>query len=94
MGAEDGPDGNPVLEAQHEVATRIRDAAEDNTVRDLGIVAAGQQALHYWIASFGTMAAYAKAVDMVDVASQMGGCLADAKRADDAHTELATKLLG
>ncbi len=55
-----GEGENPVLEAHYEVFKKIRDTAPDAQVRDLGIIAASQLALHYWIAAFGTMANYAK----------------------------------
>ena len=45
---------NPILQAHYEVSKRIRGEASDAQTRDLGIVAAGQLALHYWIAAFGT----------------------------------------
>ena len=89
-----GPGDNPVIEAHFEEAKRIRDQAPDDASRDLGIVAAGQQALHYWIASFGTMGAYLKAMDREDLAASMHESVEEARRADEAHTELAGKILG
>jgi len=51
--------GNPVLEALYEVSKKIRQKAPNAMSRDLGIIAAGQLALHYWIAAFGTLGNYA-----------------------------------
>jgi ferritin-like metal-binding protein YciE len=84
---------NKVLEAHYEVSRLIRQQAPDVTSRDLGIVAAGQLALHYWIASFGTMASYLSALGMDDAASEMKASVEEAKQADQQHTELAAKLL-
>lgn len=84
---------NKVLEAHYEVSRLIRQQAPDATSRDLGIVAAGQLALHYWIASFGTMASYLSALGMDDAASEMKASVEEAKQADQQHTELAAKLL-
>jgi len=84
---------NPVLEAHYEVSRRIRGQASDDTVRDLGIVAAGQLALHYWIAAFGTMASYTAALGMDEVARDMRASADEAKQADEKHTALAKQLL-
>jgi ferritin-like metal-binding protein YciE len=84
---------NKILEAHYEVSRLIRQQAPDETSRDLGIVAAGQLALHYWIAAFGTMASYLKAVGLDDAAQQMKTSADEAKQADQQHTELAEKLL-
>ena len=88
-----GTNDNPVLEAHYEVSRRIRSQAPDATARDLGIIASGQLALHYWIASFGTMASYARHLGMDDVAQDMKRCDEEAKQADEQHTKLAAQLL-
>lgn len=84
---------NKILEAHFEVSRLIRQQAPDATSRDLGIVAAGQLALHYWIASFGTMASYLQAVGLNDAAAEMKASADEAKQADQQHTDLAEKLL-
>ncbi len=89
-----GEGENPVLEAHYEVARKICDSVPDEQVRDLGIIAAGQLALHYWIASFGTLHAYAKQLGMDGTAQAMGQSLAEAKQADEKHTQLAAQIMG
>ena len=84
---------NPVLEAHYEVSRRIRGQAPDDQSRDLGIIAAGQLALHYWIAAFGTMANYTRHCGMDDVARDMKTSADEAKQADEKHTQLAEQLL-
>ena len=95
--AEAGEQGeerqNPILEAHFETSRRIRQQAPDDQSRDLGIVAAGQLALHYWIAAFGTLANYARHLGMEQTASDFHQCVEDAKQADDQHTALAEGLL-
>jgi len=91
-GAEDP--GNEVLEAHYDVSKKIRQKAPDATTRDLGIIAAGQLALHYWIASFGTLGNYAKKLGMSQTAQNMRTSLEEAKQADQQHTALAEKMLG
>lgn len=92
-GGGDGPGDNPVMNAHYEVSKRIRAEASDPTTRDLGIVAAGQLALHYWIAAFGTMANYTNKLGLSEAARAMKMCDEEAKQADEAHTQLAEKLL-
>jgi len=86
--------GNPVLEAHYEVSRKIRQKAPDDVSRDLGIIAAGQLALHYWIAAFGTLRTYAANVGMNQVQENMQACLDEAKQADQQMTTLAEKMLG
>lgn len=90
----EGPSHNPILEAHYEVSKPIRAAAADERSRDLGIVAAGQLALHYWIAGFGTLRTYAEHAGLPTVASTMRQCLEEAKTADEAHSGIAAQLLG
>ncbi len=91
-GAED--QGNPILDAHYEVSRRIRQKAADTSSRDLGIIAAGQLALHYWIASFGTLRSYASKLGLTDTEQAMQASLEEAKQADQQHTALAEKMLG
>ena len=84
---------NPILEAHYEVSRRIRGEASDEQARDLGIIASGQLALHYWIAAFGTMANYTRQCGMDDAARDMKTSADEAKQADEKHTQLAEKML-
>lgn len=92
-GGPKGDDSNPIMEAHYEVSKRIRGQAPDDMSRDLGIVASGQLALHYWIASFGTMRNYAEKLGMNDAAQGFAQSLDEAKQADQKQNELAEKLL-
>jgi ferritin-like metal-binding protein YciE len=85
---------NPILEAHYEVSRRIRQQAPDDQSRDLGIIASGQLALHYWIAAFGTMASYTRTLGLDDVAQDMKSSADEARQADERHTRLAEQLLG
>ena len=90
----DGEGENPVIEAHYEVSKRTRQEASTDGVRDLGIIAAGQLALHYWIAAFGTLASYAGELGEDDVAESMSQCVDEAREADEQHTELAEQIMG
>ena len=88
-----GKEENPILEASYKISKRIRGEAPDDYSRDLGIIAAGQNALHYWIASFGTIGNYAKQAGMSQVEQDMKACLDEAKQADEEHTAIAEQIL-
>ncbi len=85
--------GNPVLDAHFEVSKKIREKAPDAMSRDLGIIAAGQLALHYWITAFGTLGNYASKLGLTETARNMRMSLDEAKQADQQHTALAEKML-
>jgi ferritin-like metal-binding protein YciE len=90
-GAEDT--GNPIFEAHYQVSKEIRRKAPDAMSRDLGIVAAGQLALHYWIAAFGTLGNYAAKLGLAETERSMRTSLDEAKQADQQHTAIAEKML-
>ncbi len=86
--------GNPILDAHYDVSKKIRQKATDAMSRDLGIITAGQLALHYWIAAFGTLRTYSAKLGMIGVQGSMQACLDEARQADQQHTELAQKIMG
>lgn len=88
-----GEEENPILEANYKISKRIRSEAPDDYSRDLGIIAAGQNALHYWIASFGTIGTYAAQAGQDQIAQDMQACLDEAKQADQEHTAIAEQIL-
>ena len=88
-----GDEENLILKAHFEVSKKIRSEAKDDYSRDLGIIAAGQLALHYWIAAFGTLRTYAAQVGLSQAAHELQACLDEAKQADEQHTALAAQIL-
>ena len=92
LGVE-GENDNAVIEAVYQVAQEARQAAEDDDSRDLGIIASGQIALHYWIASFGTTGSYLKQMGHQDAAASMSECVTEAERADKEHTRIAKQIM-
>ena len=92
-GGGSGEGRNPVLDGLYEVSRMIRSQAPDDGARDLGIVANGQLALHYWIAAFGTIRTYAGQLGMSGTAQAMQTSLDEAKQGDEAHTDIAKRLL-
>ncbi len=85
---------NPILKAHYEVSDRIRKQAPDDFSRDLGIIAGSQLALHYWIAAFGTMRAYAKRAGLSQTEGEMAQCLQEAEQADKQMTDIAIQIMG
>jgi len=88
-----GEQKNLIVEAHFEVSKKIRQQAPDDNTRDLGIIASGQLALHYWIASFGTLRTYAKQAGLSQTEQELQTSLDEAKQADEQHTRLAQQLL-
>lgn len=84
---------NFVIEAIGKVNQEIMKSAPDATSRDLGIISAGQLALHYWIAAFGTMQSYASEAGLDQAAQEMKTCLQEAKEADEEYTKIAEEIM-
>ena len=89
-----GEQENPILEAHFQVSKKIRGQAPDDYSRDLGIIAAGQLALHYWIASFGTLRTYAAQAGLSQTEQEFEACVEEAKKADEQHTQIAKQIMG
>jgi ferritin-like metal-binding protein YciE len=69
----------------------LKEDAEDS-VRDAGIIGAAQKVEHYEIASYGTLATYAKLLELDDVAALLEDTLAEEKEADETLSELASQI--
>ena len=91
-GAQYTAQNTPAVDAAPPVDGEMINSNSQQTVRDLGIIAGGQLTMHYYIAAFGTMAAYANMLDMPDVAAAIRACLQEAKQSDAQYTELAAKI--
>jgi hypothetical protein len=61
----------------------------DDATMDACLVAAGQRAEHYEIAAYGTLVAWATALDLTEVAGVLEDTLNEEKAADEALTALA-----
>ncbi|WBX97834.1 ferritin-like domain-containing protein [Chryseobacterium gambrini] len=67
----------------------IVEETEAGPVRDAGIISASQKIEHYEIASYGTLAAFAKTLGEDEVASLLEATLAEEKEADALLTDSA-----
>ena len=84
---------NPIIEGIGKVNENILNSAPDDYSRDLGIIAGGQLAIHYWIAAFGTMASYTEAAGMTEAQKAMKTSAEEAKEADEQHTKIAKEII-
>jgi ferritin-like metal-binding protein YciE len=57
------------------------------------VISAGELALHYWIAPFGTLRTYASQVGLTETQQAMQTGLEEAKQFDQGFTALADNLL-
>jgi len=71
-----------------EAGDALEEAAED-PVMDAMIIAGGQRAEHYGIGAYGTVVAWAEALELEDLAELMRQTLAEEKAADETLTRLA-----
>jgi ferritin-like metal-binding protein YciE len=92
LGGVSEPQKNEIVEAISMVSDKISQQTKDPMARDLGIIAAGQMALHYYIAAFGTLASYAEMLDMPEQRDVLRKCLQEAKTGDEKYTQLATQI--
>lgn len=84
---------NPVIEGIGKVNQNILQTHSDADTCDLGLIAAGQLALHYWIGAFGTMRNYAGEAGLDQAEDDMKACVKEAKEADEEHTKIAEEIL-
>lgn len=71
-------------------AESIMEETEPGAIRDAAIIAAAQKVEHYEIASYGTMATYAKLLGEKEVKKLLGETLNEEKTCDKDLTKLAT----
>ena len=70
-------------------AEEIMKDTEKGVVRDAGIISAGQKVEHYEIASYGTLAAFAKTLGEDEAVSLLQQTLEEEKEADEKLSEIA-----
>lgn len=67
----------------------IMEETEPGTVRDAGIIAAAQKVEHYEIATYGTLAAFAKVLQEEDCLKHLLSTLEEEKKCDELLTKVA-----
>lgn len=74
-------------------AEGIMEETDKGIMRDAGIIAAGQKVEHYEIATYGTLAAYAKILGLEEAKNLLGTSLQEEKAADEKLTEITPSAL-
>jgi ferritin-like metal-binding protein YciE len=73
-------------------ATEIMESTEKGVVRDAGIISASQKVEHYEIATYGTLASFAKILGESDAVALLETTLNEEKFADTSLTEIAESI--
>jgi ferritin-like metal-binding protein YciE len=79
----------PAIDGIIEEAEEVMKEAEDDTIRDAAMLAAAQAVEHYEISRYGTLAAWAQKMEMVEAAALLEVTLEEEKATDEKLTELA-----
>jgi ferritin-like metal-binding protein YciE len=79
----------PAIDGLAEEAAEVMQEAEDDTVRDAGMLAAAQAVEHYEIARYGTLAAWADKLGMKDAVKLLRTTLEEEKTTDMKLSDLA-----
>jgi len=79
----------PAIEGISEEAKEIMEEAENDQVRDAGLVAAAQAVEHYEMARYGTLVAWSKELGLGKVTKLLEATLKEEKAADSKLTTIA-----
>lgn len=71
------------------VGKKIQTETTEASVRDAGIIASAQSALHYYIAADGTLGAHAKTLGIAEVAEMCEQTVRERKKRDEKLTQIA-----
>lgn len=74
-------------------ATGIMEDTEKGSMRDAGIIAAGQKVEHYEIATYGTLGRYAQLLGLGEAQSLLEESLLEEKAADEKLTEVTPEVV-
>ncbi len=70
-------------------ATEIMEECEQGSMRDAGIISAGQKVEHYEIATYGTLRQFAETLGLTEAAELLEATLEEEKMADEKLSEVA-----
>lgn len=73
--------------------TEIMESCEKGSMRDAGIIAAGQKIEHYEIATYGTLRQFAETLGLKKSVSLLASTLEEEKAADEKLSEVATSAI-
>jgi ferritin-like metal-binding protein YciE len=87
-----GVDGG-AMEALTAQALRVAESMKPDALRDMAIIAAAQRIQHYRIATYGTLAAYAKLLERHEEKRVLGAILEEERAIDEDLTVIASDLI-
>jgi ferritin-like metal-binding protein YciE len=87
------PSDADAIEALIAQAIRVAGSMAPGALRDTAIIAAAQRIQHFRIATYGTLAAYAKLLDLHDEKRILGAILEEERAIDEDLTVIATELI-
>jgi len=96
MRVHDAPATQPdagAIDALIAQTLRVAGSMTPGALRDTAIIAAAQRIQHYRIATYGTLAAYAKLLDLHDEKRILGAILEEERAIDEDLTVIATDLI-
>lgn len=80
---------NPIMQGILTVGSRIQNETSEPAVRDAGIIAGAQIGMHYFIAAYGTMRAYAETLGNREVAELSEQLVQQRKQQDEQLSQIA-----
>lgn len=80
---------NDVMKGILSVGNKIRTETTEPSVRDAGIIASAQIGMHYFIAAYGTMRAYAETLGLNEVAEMSRQTVQEIKQQDERMSQIA-----
>lgn len=87
-GGEKGEITNEIMKGIYEATDNIAESKDDN-VKDLGVIASAQIALHYYIAAYGGLASTAAHLGLKDQSDKFSELIEELKTADENYSKLA-----
>jgi ferritin-like metal-binding protein YciE len=93
LGAEADSKGNDVIDKMMSAAKDSVSDIEESSLRDAALIANGNEVEHYEIALYGSLAAFAKQLNLNEAASSLEETLKEEKAADAKLTELGESMM-
>ena len=81
-----------IMEGIRAGTRHVIEAANDDEVRDAGVIASAQIALHYYVAAYGTLAATAKHLGKEEDARMLKEMTNESEQQDEKFTNLAKEI--
>ena len=84
---------NEIMKGILSVGKKIQTETSEPAVRDAGIIASAQIAMHYYIAAYGTLGAHAQTLGVTEVAQLCEQTVKEFKERDEKLTKIAEQVV-